>query len=105
MSLPRPASPRALWADLRAFAGQRSRLQWVAAILAILMPTIIVIGFILDARTNIMPGEQLIYVDSWSANRSDAEIIAAQKERQKEKEAADKQRQERYQELERRLGL
>ena len=105
MSLPRPATPRALWADIRAFARERSRLQWIAALLAILMPTIIVVGFIVDARTNILPGEQLIYVDSWSANRTDAEITAAQKERQKAKEAADQETQRRFQELERRLGL
>lgn len=105
MSLPRPATPRALWADIRAFARERSRLQWIAALLAILMPTIIVVGFIVDARTNILPGEQLIYVDSWSANRTDAEIVAAQKERQKAKEAADQETQRRFQELERRLGL
>lgn len=80
-------------------------MQWIAAALAILMPTIIVIGFVVDARTNIAPGEQLIYADSWSANRSDAEIKAAQQERLKQKEAADKQRQHDFQKLERRLGL
>lgn len=105
MSLPRPATPRAFLADLRAFARERSRVQWIAAALAVLMPTIIIIGFIVDARTNIAPGEQLIYADSWSANRTDAEIKAAQQERVKQKEEADKQRQHGFQELERRLGF
>ena len=105
MSLPRPASPRALLADFRAFTRERSRAQWVAAVLAIAMPAIIIVGFIVDARTNIMPGEQLIYVDSWSANRSDAEIAAAQKVRQEQVEAAKAERQRQYQELEKRLGM
>ena len=38
MPLPRPASPRALWADLRAFTSERRPHQWVAAALAVAMP-------------------------------------------------------------------
>ena len=72
MPLPRPASPRALLADLRAFTQERSRHQWVAAFFAVVMPVVIVIGFIVDSRTNTAPGEQMIYVESWSAKRSDA---------------------------------
>ena len=45
MPLPRPASPRALWADIRAFWRYRPRHQWVAAVLAVLMPVGIVIAF------------------------------------------------------------
>lgn len=105
MSLPRPASPRALLADLRAFTRERSRAHWVAAVLAIVMPIVIVVGFIVDARTNIMPGEQLIYVDSWNANRTDAEIVAAQKVRQEQADALKAERQRQFQELEKRLGM
>ena len=42
-----------------------------AAVFAILMPVVIVVGFIVDARTNVLPGEQVIYAESWSARRSD----------------------------------
>ena len=105
MPLPRPASPKVLWADIRAFAKERSRVQWIAAAVAILMPALIVVGFIVDARTNVQPGPQLIYVESWSGNRSDAEILADQKKRQAEEEALAKERQRQFQELEKRLGL
>ncbi|WP_324748959.1 hypothetical protein SH591_09735 [Sphingomonas sp. LY54] len=105
MALPRPASPRALWADLRAFTRERSRVQWIAAAVAVLMPVIIIIGFITDARTNIAPGEQLIYVDSWSTNRTDAEILAEQKRRQAEREAAQAERQRQFKRLEEKLDF
>ena len=105
MPLPRPASPRVLWADLRAFAKERSKVQWVAAFAAILMPALILLTFYYDARTNIAPGEELIYAESWSANRTDAQIVAAQKQREAEKEAIAVERQRQFKELERRLGL
>ena len=105
MPLPRPASPKALIADLRAFLADRRPHQMLAAGLAIAMPVVIVIGFIVDARTNTAPPPQLIYVESWSVNRSDAEIIADQKQRQAEKEARDAERQRQYQELEKKFGI
>ena len=105
MPLPRPASPRALWADLRAFAVERSKVQWLAMLFAIVMPVAIVIMFVVDGRTNIAPGPQLIMVESWDAKRTDAEIIADQKKDQAAKEAAAKERQRQFQELERRLGM
>lgn len=105
MALPRPASPKALIADLRAFLQQRSRHQVVAAVLAIAMPIIIVIGFIVDSRTNIDPGEQLIYAESWRADRSDAEIIARQKTDQAAKDARIAERQRQFKEIERKFGM
>ncbi len=78
MPLPRPASPRALWQDLRGFWRTRPRHQWVAAILALLIPAAIVAAFIVDTRFGIVPREQIIYVESWPASRSLAEIRARQ---------------------------
>jgi len=105
MPLPRPASPRALWSDLRGFARERSRHQVIAAGFAVLMPMIIVVGFYFDAQTNIMPGEQIIYVENWPANRTDQEIKAQQKIDQENKEKALAERQRQFQELEKRLGM
>lgn len=82
MPLPRPASPRALWHDLRAFVADRGRHQLVAALLAVLMPVAIIVIFYFDGRHNIMPGPQVIYVESWSADRTDEEIVAKQEEDQ-----------------------
>jgi hypothetical protein len=108
MPLPRPSGPRALFADIRAFTATRSKIQWAAATLAIVMPIAIIILFITDGRTNIAPGPQIIYAESWSANRTDAEIIADQKKDQAAREAAQKERQRQFQKLEKdmeRLGI
>ncbi|MBA3675992.1 MAG: hypothetical protein H0W74_01130 [Sphingosinicella sp.] len=105
MSLPRPASPRALLTDLCAFARERSRHQWIAAFFAVLMPIVIVVGFYFDAQTNILPGEQIVYVENWPANRTDEQIKAQQKIDQERKEKAIAERQRQFQELEKRLGM
>jgi hypothetical protein len=99
MPLPRPASPKALVADFRAFIAERQRHQLVAAVLALLMPLIIVVLFITDARTNTAPPEQLIYVKSWRADRTDEEIKADQKKAQAERQAQAEERQRQYQKL------
>ena len=105
MALPRPASPRVLLADLKAFTRERSRVQWIAAFVAVLMPIVIVYGFVRDAKTNIAPGEQIIYVKSWSAKRSDAEIKADQLKHQREQQAQQAERQRQFKELERKFGM
>ena len=108
MPLPRPASPRALIADLRAFAVERRPYQWAAMAFAVIMPVAIIIVFLIDGRTNIAPPEQVIYAESWSAKRTDAEIVADQKKHQAAREAAQKERQRQFQKLDKdleRLGI
>ena len=73
---PRPAGPRALWADLKLFWSTRTRVQWFAGTFAILIPLALGVAFWLDGRTNIAPEPQLILVESWSANRTEAETKA-----------------------------
>ncbi len=92
---PRPAAPKALWADMRAFAAQRSRYQWGGLAIAIVMPLLIVAGFWHDSTHGIQPGPQVIYVQSWPANRTDAEIVADQQQDQAQREAAQRARQAR----------
>jgi hypothetical protein len=99
MPLPRPASPRALWADIRAFTAERRSHHWVALALAIAMPIAIIVIFVMDGRTNIMPGPQLIYVESWPANRTDAQIKAEQKIDQAARDKFKKQRQADFQRI------
>ena len=108
MPLPRPSSPRALWADLRAFAADSSPYKWAAAAVAVIMPLAIVIIFTLDTRTNIDPPAQIIYVEQWPANRSDAEIKAQQKKDKAETDALKKERQRQFQKVEKdleRIGI
>ena len=103
MPLPRPASPRALWADIRAFTAERRPHHWVALALAVAMPLGIIFIFDLDGRTNIAPGPQLIYVESWPADRSDEQIKAEQKIDQAARDKAKKERQEQFKRLDERL--
>jgi hypothetical protein len=103
MPLPRPASPRALWADIRAFTSERRPHHWVALALAVSIPLGIVFIFDLDGRTNIAPGPQLIYVESWPADRTDEQIKAEQKIDQAARDKAKKERQEQFKRLDEKL--
>jgi len=102
---PRPVSPRAAFADLRAFMRQRSREQVIGFSLALLVTAIIIIEFIIDAKINTAPPPTIVYVEQWNANRTDAEIVAQQKKDQAELEAARKERQEQFQRLQNQLGM
>jgi hypothetical protein len=79
MPLPRPAAPRALVEDLRTFWRARRRGHWVAAILAAVMTGGIVIAFLIDSHQLAQPREQIIFLDSWPADRTDDQIRARQK--------------------------
>ena len=103
--LPPMVGPRAALRDLKAFMGQRSREQWIGASLAVLVTVIIVIIFFVDSKINTAPPPQVVYVDLYNSNRTDAEIIADQKKDQAEKEALAKERQRQFQELEKKLGM
>jgi hypothetical protein len=103
--LPPIYSPRTAFRDLGAFLRQRSREQVIGAALSVLVTMIIVIIFFVDSKINTAPPPQIIYVEQYSANRTDAEIIADQKKHQAEREAAQKERQRQFQKLEKRLGL
>lgn len=102
---PRPVGPIAALRDLAAFMRQRSREQLVGGALAVLVTTIIVILFLVDAKINTGPGEEIVHVSSWPASRTDAEIIAQQKRDQAALDAARKQRQEQFRKLEKDLGI
>ena len=102
---PRPASPRAAFSDLAAFMRQRSREQVIGASLALLITAIIVIEFIVDAQIGTAPPPRITYVELYPANRTDAQIIADQKEDMAKKLAAQKERQRQFQKLEKQLGM
>lgn len=103
--IPHPVGPRAAFSDLAAFMRQRSREQVIGAALALLTTIIIVILFLVDSKINTAPSAQIVYAESWSANRSDAEIIADQKKRQAERRAAELEKQRQYQKLEKQFGI
>lgn len=105
MVLPRPSSPREAIADLVTFVRNRGREQWIGAALAFLVTVIIVIEFLVDSKINTAPPPRVIYAESWSAKRTDAEIIADQKKHQAKREAEARERQRQFQKLEKQLGL
>ena len=78
MSLPRPATPRALLEDLRTFWRGRPPGHWIAALLAVTMTAGIVIAFLIDSQSMGEVPETVVFVDSWPASRTDAEIRAKQ---------------------------
>lgn len=102
---PKPVGPRAALADLRAFMRQRSREQFIGAALAVLVTMIIIIEFLVDSKINTAPPPQVVYAESWKADRTDAEIIAQQKVDQAKRDAAAKEKQRQFQKLEKELGM
>jgi hypothetical protein len=96
---PHPSSPRAALRDLAAFMRQRSREQVIGACLALLVTAIIVIEFLVDSKMNIAPEPQVVEVELYSPNRTDAEIAADQKKDQAAAEAQKKADQEQYKKL------
>jgi hypothetical protein len=103
MPLPRPARPRALWNDMRAFWNQRPRHQYWAATLAVLIPIAIIVSFYADSYTNVRPRQTITYIDSWPANRTDAEIKAKQKADREERQRREEERQRQFQRIDDRL--
>jgi len=103
--MPRPVSPRAAFADFRAFLRHREREHWIGAALAVLVTLIIVIEFIVDAKINTAPPPQIIYAEEWRADRTDEQIVADQKKHQAARDAARKEKQRQFQKLEKQLGI
>ncbi len=84
---------------------QRSREQVIGACLAILVTAIIVIEFMVDSQINTAPPPQVIEVQLYSPNRTDAQIRADQKKDQAAKIAAKEATQKQYQKLAKQLGI
>ena len=93
--LPRPSSPAVAWRDFVATIRdqKRKRQKLLIALASVMMPVIIVTAFYHDA--NIKPTPRLIYVESWPASRTDAEIKAQQKidEAKRQKRLQERRRQ------------
>ncbi len=84
---------------------QRSREQVIAGALAFLVTAIIVIEFLVDSKINTAPPPQVVYVELYPSNRTDAEIVADQKKDQAARDAAKLEKQRQFQRLENQLGM
>ena len=102
---PKPVGPRAAFADLFAFMRQRSREQVIGAALAVLVTMIIVIEFLVDSKINTAPPPQVVEVQLYSSNRTDAEIIEQQKIDQAKRDAAAAEKRRQFRKLEKQLGM
>lgn len=102
---PRPSSPRAALNDLLSVMRRRSRTQWLGAAFAVLATVIVLILFYVDPQVNTAPPATITFVDSWPANRTDAEIEADQKKDQAARDKAIKARRAEFQKLQNSMGM
>ena len=103
--LPPMVGPRAALRDLTAFMRQRSREQVIGAALAVLVTMIIVIIFFVDSKINTAPPQQIVYVESFPADRTDADIIAEQKKASEDRKKAMEARRQEFEKLQKQLGI
>jgi len=103
--LPPAVGPRAALSDLKAFLRQRSREQVIAACLAVLVTIIIVIIFFVDSKINTAPPPQVVWVESYGPERTDADIRADQKKASEERRKAEEEKRKQFQELEKKFGI
>lgn len=101
---PRPSSPAAVWRDLRSFFATRQRHQLVFGALALAIPALIIAGFYHDSKFG-PPPQQMYFVESWPADRSDAEIVARQKIDAAAKRKAMAERRAAYQRLAKSMNI
>ena len=103
--LPPTVGPRAALKDLKAFLGQRSREQMIGAALAVLVTIIIVIVFLVDSKINTAPPPQIVYVENYGPDRTDADIVADQKKASEERKKAEEARRKEFEKLQKELGI
>jgi hypothetical protein len=102
---PPTVGPRAALKDLIAFLRQRSREQVIAAALAVLITIIIIIVFLVDSKINTSAPEQVIFVENYGPNRTDAQIKADQQKASEQRRKADEARRQEFQKLEKKFGI
>ncbi|GAA4031564.1 hypothetical protein GCM10022281_08900 [Sphingomonas rosea] len=103
--LPPLQNPKVVYRDLKAFLSRRSRENMIALGLALLFTVVIIFIFFIDAKVNTAPPPTITYVESYSANRTDADIKADQVKDQKKAEARAKERQAQFQEIANTFGI
>ena len=103
--LPPTVGPRAALKDLTAFLRQRSREQVLGASMAVLVTIIIVIIFFVDSKINTAPPQQIVYVENYGPDRTDADIIRDQKKASEDRRKAEEARRQEFQKLQKQLGI
>jgi hypothetical protein len=112
MALPPISSPANMWKDLRAFLSARERHELVFAGLAVTIPVLFSIGFLVESKTVAYKPPTVIFVKDWNKGRTEAEIkrqqaIDAPGERAARKAEAEFEAKKRkqFQDLQKALGI
>jgi len=79
MALPPVSRPSAAFADLRAFLASREKHQWVFALLSVLITGYFIAAFLIQSRTKEYKPPEIVWVQNYAPNRTDAEIKAQQR--------------------------
>lgn len=104
-AFPQPAFKEA-GNDLKSVFSRMDRRRWLFLGLSCAMTFALIYGFLLDSDLRKLgPGPQLIFVESWSNERSDAEIKAQQQRDASVKRKQEEYRREQFQALEKKLGM
>jgi hypothetical protein len=94
MAIPLPPlpSPRAAWADLRAFLATRERYHWVFAAISLAIPGFFIFEFwLVSGKSAAYRPPEVTYVKQWPKTRTDAEIKTQQAKDAPAEEAERKQ--------------
>ncbi len=104
--LPPMVNPRAAMSDFAAAVGADSKRDRILGLtLAVLITTIILIIFFVDAKINTAPPPSVTYVETYSPDRTDADIIASQEKDSAERKAFREQKMREFQALQKRLNI
>ncbi|WP_425228668.1 hypothetical protein [Sphingomonas sp.] len=102
--------PAGAWADLRYFFGQRRPHQWGFAALAVTLTAVTIWAFWHDSQFRKVYHRDIIYVQQWRRDRTDAEVIAQQRidgpieaRQRAEREQADAARRAQFQQVKDRM--
>ncbi|HEX7871773.1 MAG TPA: hypothetical protein VF475_02610 [Sphingobium sp.] len=101
---PRPVSPKNALTDLLDMLTERRRHKWPLLILSITLTAVVIWAFEHDARGP-KPERQIIYVESWMADRKNSTIIEQQKKDLALYEAALQRKQREFQSLADKFGI
>lgn len=104
--LPPMVNPRAAMSDFAAaIGGDSKRDRLLGLTLAVLVTTIIIIIFFVDAKINTAPPPRVTYVELYAPTRTDADIIAAQKIDSEKRRAFREQKKRDFQAIQKRLNI
>ncbi len=104
--LPPMVNPRAAMSDFAAAIGGDSKRDRVLGLtLAVLVTTIIVIIFFVDAKINTAPPPRVTYVELYAPTRTDSDIVAAQQKDSATRKAFREQKMRDFQALQKRLNI